>query len=121
MIETRLEMTRGDTTTLDVLVVDDEGAVVDISGTDIRFTAKRDTSDTDAEAIFAKVSGDGISLVNGGTTGQCTVVIEPEDTEDLVKQTRLAWDIQFTDVAGAVKTAARGTLNVLMDVSVTSP
>lgn len=116
-----LRMYRGDTQLLDVVVVDEAGAAVDISGSDIRFTAKRKPSDPDLDAIITKTLGSGIDLVGGGLAGECQVTIDPVDTDSLTKQTTLTWDLQLVDGGGAVKTAAFGRLMVLVDISRTAP
>jgi len=115
-----LYMYRGDTGTLDVVVVDDVGSPVDISTYSLRFTAKYRSSDPDDEAIIVKTDDyGGIALGNG--TGEATITVDPEDTEDLTKTTTLLWDFQLTDGFGAVKTAAAGRLVISADISRAAP
>jgi hypothetical protein len=114
-------MYRGDTQLVDVLVTDpDTGNPVDISTMSLRFTAKYRTTDADDEAIIAKTSDYG-GIVIGGQTGEAVVTIDPEDTIDLTKTTQLLWDLQVTDVSGAVRTAAAGRIIISADVSITVP
>ena len=116
-----LRMYRGDTQTFDVLVTNlDDGTPVDITSSALRFTAKYRASDGDDEAIIIKTSEyGGINLGYG--EGEATITIEPEDTEDLTKRTELLWDLQLTDVGGAVKTAAAGRLIIYADISRAAP
>lgn len=114
-------MYRGDTQPFDVLVTDpDTGLAIDITTFDLRFTAKYRTADTDDEAIIIKtLDYGGIQLGYGD--GVATITIDPADTIDLTKTTTLLWDLQLTDFAGNVKTAAAGRLIIYADVSITAP
>lgn len=116
-----LRMFRGDTRILEATVVDSAGATVDISGADLRWTAKRKLGDLDADAVIIKTSVDGIDLVGGGTTGELTITLDPEDTDDLLKTTTLLWDLQVTDGIGQVTTVDNGRLRIESDVSRTTP
>jgi hypothetical protein len=114
-------MYRGDTQVFDVVVTDDAGVPVSIASDDIRFTAKRKASDDDADAVIVKTSAVSGGIVIGGGTGACAITIDPSDTDALAKDTTLLWDLQVTDVTGAVKTAAAGRLHILVDISRTAP
>lgn len=115
-----LSMYRGDTETFKVdIVAVDTGLPLDLSGLDLRFTAKRKVTDADLDAVIVKTSGAGIEL--GIPTGEALITVDPADTDDLAKTTTLLWDVQVTDVLGVVKTAATGRLRILADVSRTTP
>ena len=47
-----ITMKRGDTLTLNVVVKDADNAVMNITGTALRFTVKRAVKDADDDAIF---------------------------------------------------------------------
>lgn len=116
---TVLRMYRGDSQVFDVVVTDLDEVPQDITTSDLRFTAKHRYQDEDVDAVISKVSGDGIEL--GVGTGEAVITLDPEDTEDLTKNTTLEWDLQVTDSTGSVRTAARGRLIISADISVTTP
>jgi hypothetical protein len=117
---TVLRMYRGDTRVFDVTITDENGTAVDLSTSDLRFTAKYDSRDPDDEAVIVKtVDYGGIDL--GPGTGEATITIDPLDTADLERTTTLLWDLQVTDSTGQVSTAAGGRLIISADISVTTP
>lgn len=118
-----LSMFRGDDRTITVTVVDANGAV-DLTTATLRFTAKRALGDYDSDAIITKTTGSGISHGANPALGVATVTIgkadtEDEDVDDLDRD--LWWDIQLTTAAGLVRTIATGRLQIISDVSVTTP
>jgi carbon monoxide dehydrogenase subunit G len=117
---TALSMTRGDDESFDVVVKTKAGVVVDITGMDLRFTAKRRVSDTDAQAVISKTTGAGITTTSA-VNGAARIDVEAADTTALTATTRLTWDLQGTDETGTVRTLARGGLRIEADVSRTTP
>lgn len=72
-------MTAGDTKVLEVAVLDEDGATVDISDATIRFQMARFA--TDSAALVSKAIGSGIAIVSG-PAGRFNVTLAPEDTAD---------------------------------------
>lgn len=110
-------MTRGDTKYLHVRIANADGPL-DLTGKTLRFTAKRSHSNTDAEAVTSKVSGDGIELME--ETGMAEIALDPADTRDLpARLVRLVYDVQLKS-GSEVFTVAAGTLTVNPDVTITA-
>ena len=93
-----------------VTVLDDAGAVVDLSGlTEINWILCR--SATDARFKIEKaLTGSGIELTDA-PNGIFTVSLADTETTDLVG--RYYWEAQITDTAGAKTLVAYGTLEIL--------
>jgi carbon monoxide dehydrogenase subunit G len=115
---TNLAMTRGDDRSL-VVTLSSAGAPVDLTGAAIRFTAKYRHSDLDADAVISKATGAGVTITDA-VAGVVTVEIAAADTDNLVGDTTLVWDVQVT-LNGKVRTLAGGKLRVAPDVSRTAP
>lgn len=111
-----MKMIRGDSYEFRVTITLD-GDTVDITGGDFTMTAKWDVADSDANAVFQKTVGDGITLTDP-TNGVITVKLEPADTNSLPLHTvDLFYDIQYIDTDGDVHTVLNGTLQVQPDVT----
>jgi hypothetical protein len=123
-MSTYLSMTRGDDESFDVHVVDRDGVDVDLSGADLRFTAKRDVTDADVDAVITKTLtgavSDGITIVTA-VEGLARIDIDDTDTDALTRGTLLVWDLQVVDSTDKVRTVASGTLRIIVDVSRTAP
>ena len=118
---TYLEGKRGDTINLTGVVRDCAGAVINLTGGTLRFTAKLSRSDTDATSTtIKKYTGSGITHTDAAA-GAYRVTLAPADTSSLTATTVYFWDLQLTDGSGAVFTVADGTLTVLVDVGGTTP
>lgn len=103
---TYLSMYRGDDRILTITA--DE----DLTGSDIRFTAR--ARKRDAEPVIEKSLGEGITLGDPGTTA--VVVLDAADTADL-EPGALFWDIEVTDAVDKVHTVATGRLAVIADIT----
>lgn len=120
-MSTYLEGKRGDTINLTGVVRDSAGAVVNLTGCTLRFTAKLNRGDADnATGAIKKYTGSGITHTDAAA-GAYRVTLAPADTSSLTATTVYFWDLQLTDGSGAVFTVADGTLTVLVDVGVTTP
>lgn len=109
-------MYRGDTVSLLASVVAN-GAVYDITGAAIYFTAKWNYTDEDGSAVFQKSIGSGIS-VTSAVNGRFTVTISPTDTSSLPNgKHQLLWDCQMVTSQGSIYTLASGYLVVYPDVT----
>lgn len=119
---TYLSMYRGDDESFSVTVTDG-GAVVDLTGCVLRFTAKRDVDDADEDAVIAKTSAipGQLDIDDDPTTGIALINIDAEDTSDLTRGTVLAWDLQVTDTDDQVRTLDSGNLRIIVDVTRTAP
>ncbi len=108
-----LQMMRGDTFAFTRTVVDAAGQPVDLTMSDVVFTARRRFRDP---AFLVKtVDNGGISLGGSGDTGEVTVTIDPEDTADLTFTERFVWDIQYDDIS-SIATPFIGRLVIRLDV-----
>lgn len=103
-----LTMTRGDTADFLVALTDGAGDPLDLTGLGLTFTAER------GSLALVKTIGVGI-VVTDLSGGECTVTIDPADTEDLEERTELPWDLAVDDGAGDVRTALIGRLSVELD------
>jgi len=103
---TNLTMYRGDDRELTI------SATEDLTGSTIRFTARR--MDGTSEAVIEKASGDGIVLGDPATTA--VVSIDTADTSSL-RPTVLHWDIEVTDATDKIHTVADGTLTIKGDIT----
>lgn len=74
-------MFKGDTKVLEVTVKDQDDAVVDISGTLIKWQLAKKSKDT--TALISKSTVDGSITIVDGPNGRFNVLLEPEDTEEL--------------------------------------
>jgi hypothetical protein len=112
-----LEMTRGDQPTFFVGPVRDrDGAIVDITGTTLWWTAKAHIRDEDEDALIAKTTADGISIPLG-SDGLATITLERADTDSFPETTVLYWDLQEVDGIDVLQTLARGRIVVHADVT----
>ena len=97
-------MTRGDTADFNVTLTDGPSDPLNLTGLGLTFRAVRGSL-----LSIIKTVGAGIVVTDAGA-GECTVTIEPEDTEDLEERTELAWDFEVDDGAGDVRTPLTGRL-----------
>lgn len=100
-----ITMTRGDTRTFELPLLDDNGAAYDFTGAAIAFKT----------ALFTATVGDGIAVDD--SSGDVTLTVSPTDTED-APDVRMAYpyDVQVTLADGTVNTPQRGLFIVLPDV-----
>ena len=116
-----LAVTRGDSATFTLTLTDeDTGAPVNLTGMTMTFTAKRRPTDSDAQALIAKSTADGIVIDVAPETGLATLTLDPADTEDLSPAQigrSLYWDLQIDDMAGDVRTPLSGLLAISADMT----
>lgn len=111
---TLLTMTRGDTQTFRVDLLDAEGAPLALDGLTLTFTVKKHYDDADDDAIIVKESGAGIELLEDD--GAAEITIDPEDTIDIIRPREYVWDLQVDD-AGDIRTPLAGLFRVRRDVT----
>lgn len=119
-MSTYLEMYRGDDESFDVAVVDKNGAPVNLTSSNLRFTVKRSIKDADIAAVLSKTIGAGVVVTNPAG-GIARIDMDPADTSALTRSVLYVWDLQVQDSAGNVRTLADGELRVKLDVSRTAP
>lgn len=104
-------MTRGDTPTIDIHVVDKDGVDVDLSTVSLWFTAKRKITDTDAQAVIRKTTASGITLVSP-SAGTAKIVFAVTDTINIEDPQALVlfWDLQTRTSAGVITTVDSGSM-----------
>ena len=111
-----LRMTRGDTPTFHIDIVDFNGDALSIASAYLWFTAKHGYSETDTDAVFQKTIGDGITVTDA-QLGQVDIVLQSGDTESIIDRTNLRYDIQVKDVGGGIYTVSSGLLVVEPDIT----
>lgn len=109
-----LDAVRGDTNEYEVAVTRD-AAVLDLQGATLKFTVKRDLGDADADAVFQKAIGTGITVTDA-PNGACTLTIDPADTSALPAPRAFHYDLELTESDGRVTTVAIGLLRLAADV-----
>ncbi len=114
-----LYMIRGDTYSFSASVKRN-GAAFDLTGCDLKFSAKWEYADADGDAAITLGLGTGVTVTDAAA-GELTVEIPASATESLpAEEVQLYYDIQVVNPAGKVYTALRGTLVVRPDVTVAS-
>lgn len=113
----KLIMYRGDAATFDAVALDKDGDPIDVTSGTQFFSVKNNARDTDANAIFRKTLGSGITVVNG-PLGIVTITLLNADTEGVYAPAEYVWDWQYVTVGGNVTTLQAGKLLILADVSI---
>lgn len=105
-------MTRGDSRTLDIHVVDKLGVDVDLTSVFLWFTAKLSLEDGDDTAILRKTTGGGGITITDAAHGGATVTLAPADTLNIPGKQGLSlfWDLQSRSNSGLIATLDQGTM-----------
>ena len=103
---------RGDTRSITLTFTDKNSDPIDLTGATLWFTVKSAVADADADAVIQKKITDHTDPTNGIST----VVISPEDTENL-PIARYFYDFQLVDPNGNVSTVLEGTFKLKYDVT----
>lgn len=109
-----LSMVRGDTLETTLTFTDADDNVIDITDWTIFFTVKKEeylTDDDDSEAEISKSE-----TITDGTSGQYTLTIDPEDTEE-VDPGLYVYDIQIKKDDGSIQTVVIGNFEIIQDVT----
>ena len=112
------EMWRGDTEVFDAAVTV-SGVAIDITGCSLRFTAKRNLNDTDAEAIFQITTAGGGIVITNGPAGLAEITVASADTAPVTQAIKCYCDLQLVDTFSNVSTTTTGTLTIKLDVTET--
>lgn len=109
---------RGDTCTFTLELSDAQGQVVDLTGTDVWFTAKTDLALDDLEGLGFQLStlSAGVEILDPPTDGNVLITIPPSATSGLEDDTLFFWDLQCKKGA-TVQTYRAGTVLVVRDVT----
>lgn len=93
------------------------GNPVNLTGCDLKMTAKWNPYDSDVQAVFQIGIGSGITITSA-TLGTFHVKIAHALTESLpIHTVYLPYDIQLVDPAGNIRTLTLGTLKVVPDIT----
>lgn len=106
-------MVRGDTKRLEVTVRDEAGAIVDLTGSSIRWRIARSVSSV---ALISKAIGTGITVVNA-TLGRFDILLTAAESATL-PVAALYHESEVIDSGGQVSTILRGTVTVDKDLIV---
>lgn len=106
-----LTIIRGDDTTLTVTFTYDDGSAVDITNAKVFFTVKKKVTDSDDDALIAKMV-DEHTDADGGITE-----IELTHTDTSVKVGRYYFDLQVVTTAGKVLSISFGEFVVQADIT----
>ncbi len=108
---TNLEMFAGDTRVLHVTVLDQDSAVVDITGATVNFmVSKRRTT----SPLFTKTVGSGV-VISDGPNGEMDITLDPADTTSL--KGAHYFECEVTDVSSRKTTVLYGTLSILRSIN----
>jgi hypothetical protein len=113
---------RGDTRRLNHAVTrrDEDGVAQaeNLAGASLLFTAKRNKSDTYAQAIIKKTTAvdEGITITDSAG-GLAQTLILPEDTVGLTARTVLFYDLELQTALNEVETVEYGTIIVELDIT----
>lgn len=118
-------MFRGDTPIWQTTVTNkSDGTAFNLTGWTARMTAKRNKTDSDADAVFqlSTVAGT-VTFPDGAAAGVLQSQPEREDTSDLTTELTLFWDIQIAKDGSPDQTFTvdSGTLQVRFDITRTAP
>jgi hypothetical protein len=122
---TDIQMPKGDTQTFDVFVtrvnqVTGVEEIVPLAGARAWFTAKKVSTDSDANAIIAKDSvTDPSEVVITDVEGKVTITIIPADTVSYPGK-YLEYDVQVKEVDGTVTTVQKGRLELGKNITVST-
>lgn len=102
-----------------VALLADAQTVVNLTGKTLEFTAKRRSTDADADALIHKTSavGEGIDITDA-PNGEFTVTLDPADTDAFNQYTeyKLEYDIMLIDGVNPYQ-LVRGILTLLGSVT----
>jgi len=79
-----IQFTKGDAYPIPFEVIDLDDNAFNISGAELAFTVRCKSTDPQSESIIEKTTGDGITIIGGGVSGEFEVKIDISDTVDEV-------------------------------------
>ncbi|MCK5015443.1 MAG: hypothetical protein KAS32_00060 [Candidatus Peribacteraceae bacterium] len=108
----KIQQVKRDSTDLLVTFKDDEGNLVDITGSTVILTVKEKQTDEDIDAIF-QITQDTHS---DPTNGETVLSVTTADTEDVDPKIYF-FDIQIKFLDGKIQTPSLGTWEILQDIT----
>lgn len=114
-----INFTRGDDHTFAIVVTNPDGTPTNITGAALRWTAKTNITDTDAQAVLVKTVGSGVTI-DTPLSGLASLIFVPADTLGFISEQQLWYDLQLT-LGGKTETIDKGWCIVTRDVSITAP
>lgn len=105
---------RGDDVTIPVTFKDSTGAAINLTGSTVYFTVKKNPDDLDAAAVISK---DIVTHTNP-TTGSTTISLTHAETS--IAAGRYFWDLQIKDNAGKVTSTVSDALEIRQDITTRS-
>jgi hypothetical protein len=107
-----IKVIRGDTPTITVTVKDSTGTVVDLTNYTMKFTVKRSTADTNANAVIGPVT----MTIASPTTGIGTTTLTVTHTD--LPPRKYFYDVQINNSTTAVHTVVGpATFEIVDDVT----
>lgn len=106
----KIEIIQGDDTTIQATFTDGDGAIVDISGSIMKFTVKKDFG---SPAVISKIVASG--LHTNPTGGISSVLLTHDDTD--IDLGDYYWDIELTFSTGIINSVDYGKFVVKPDIS----
>jgi hypothetical protein len=103
------EIIRGDSTSIEVEVTDENGAPIDLTDTEVFFTAKKSLRDPDNKAVLSK------EVSTGDTEGIVEINFTAEETDNL-KPRSYWWDIQL-EKGGVINSTKKQLFRLIADVT----
>lgn len=121
MSATKISFVRGDTAVYSGAALTD-GAPASLVGCTLFFTVKPSFSANDAEKVFQKTVGSGISVTNAAG-GLFSVNISPADTRGMGAGKIYVWEVRIKQPDGTISTpeGLAGTFIVTPEVLLTVP
>lgn len=111
MTDDSITVIRGDTPTITVVVKDSTGTVVDLTNYIMKFTVKRSTADTDANAVISRTM-----TVSTPTNG--TGVVQLNTTNTDLPPRKYYYDVQINNSTTDVHTViGPATFEIVDDVT----
>lgn len=107
---------RGDTNVYNIVVLRQD-TPIDLTGAKVWFSAKRQRTDLDADAIILLDSAGGGINIYDPLHGKLQVIVPPSDTEDLDEEEVLYYDVQLKEANGIITTIASGKITITLDVT----
>ncbi len=112
VIPTNFEMFSGNTRLLEVTVLDQDDAVVDLTGAQaVDYSLAKAAGKA---AIFEKTLGTGVTITDA-VNGVLQITLLPADTEDL--RGTFYQELEVTDAAGRITTVLFGTVTIRVNTT----
>jgi hypothetical protein len=111
-VSDKIQIIRGDDQGITLYFTDENDSVIDLTGTTVFFTVKKNKADADADAVIASSTLDHVNPTGGRTEIQLThaetVDLEPGD---------YFWDAQIKFTDEKIRSVYSDVLTVLPDIT----